>query len=152
MYHLSFKNYIYPNTKLNVWVAGNMHNLISSDGRLLSDTLHQAYDFFGSIPLMVMPIPERQGQGEILKDIFLLKPMHIMYEVPEVFAINNKFITEYSGFKQFFTKPVQSIEKIMNLDMLQALSDEKGFHMIGLYQADEEIDENTALEEETNIT
>lgn len=133
MYHLTFENFIFDRSDVRMWVAGNNNALIRKHGEQIAHILKDVSDFFDDVPLLAMPIPEKQANGEILHNVFLLKPEHIIYEAPDVFAINAKFITEFSGFKMFFTDPKNCIYKIMNLDVLQVLAHEKKLHIIGVY-------------------
>lgn len=150
MYKCLFANFVYENPSLRVWVMGN--NLEDSD--TISNVLYDVYRFFPSAPLIVMPIEEKPTNGEIIKDVFLLKPSHITYRSPDIFAMNSEFINIFGGFELFFTDPGHCSGKIMNQEMLQCLFDEKGLHMIGVYMNGIEQEEqpiNEPKEEEQHV-
>ena len=145
---LLFQNKFFAEQELSVWIITKKEGLMHSHSPILAEAMNQVNNLLPDCPLLIMPLVDPQSTGQIIRNIYLLKPSHVLEEIPLIFGMNNQFISTFAGFKQFFTNPADCSHKIMNLAVMQALYDEKNLQMVGVYMP---YDEEQPVELEVDL-
>ena len=145
MYSILLENWVSKPHELDCWVISKSHEMLQKDSLPLVGAIVDAQDFFPEAPVIAMPIPQPFKTGQIQKNVFLMKPVHIIGKAPHLFAMNAKFIHEFAGHQTFFQNPANCSEKIMNLEVLQAMQDEKHLQIVGVYDHNKEMGDETGV-------
>lgn len=136
MFKMAIEHWTDEDRELGMWLFTNDEEKLQ-DGRILVDMMASLDDFIPRAPLLLFPIHNALQYGQVYRNVWLIKPMHMPDPAPDIFVINARAINAYSGHEAFFKDPSNAIHKLMNLEVLQALHQEKNLHIAGYYQKKE---------------